>query len=376
MQTQTVPFAIQNNAGASRANLRISETALIVQNQPETFTAEWHRGTDSSFDRTTDSFLDATIYQTAAYARLRMRGLPTARLTMHQGSQVVAAAVARLYRVPLLPIGLALVSFGPLWRRAGETQAHGDNLEVLRQTLLELRNRISGRMGLQLIIKPNIYETDPLAEAIAQTFHDAGYTQEHSSGLTPLMNLDRPLEELRAGIHQKWRNRLNVAERKGLTVTVSSSAEDFAHFHTLYQDLRRRKQYQSSENLPQALKIFTRMDLSIRPRVILCWNEGRPISGAIFSTRGATAFYLFGATTEEGMRLYASRIIQWNIVAHAHSQGCTQYDLGGTSEKDPHFKGGLVGKNGTDVKPLGPFTAPGSKLNQTLLRLSGRRIVA
>jgi lipid II:glycine glycyltransferase (peptidoglycan interpeptide bridge formation enzyme) len=84
-------------------------------------------------------------------------------------------------------------------------------------------------------------------------------------------------------------------------------------------------------------------------------------NGIICSLIGSTGIYLFGATSDSGLRTRGAYLLQWRMIEWLKEKGCSCYDLNGINpESNPgtyQFKTGLSGKNGKDVYFLGQFDA-------------------
>ena len=77
-------------------------------------------------------------------------------------------------------------------------------------------------------------------------------------------------------------------------------------------------------------------------------HEGTPVAGAVVAVLGDTAYYVFGATSDEALPLKAGYALQWWIVNWLSDKKVRWYDLGGEAMEPGlrQFKKGLVGKSG------------------------------
>ena len=60
---------------------------------------------------------------------------------------------------------------------------------------------------------------------------------------TLIIDLDQPLETLRKGLKQKWRNCLNRAEKNELEIIEGHDDELFEKFITIYKQMIERKMF-------------------------------------------------------------------------------------------------------------------------------------
>ena len=309
-------------------------------------------------------FDDASLEQIAEYPQVRSRGGTYWRLIVKNQCVVAALCVVRVYRVPLLPIGIAVVAAGPLWLKKGVPA----NLRVLQETIRMIRERVCGQ-GFYLVIRPALYSSDQVSGAVRNLFRAEGFSENRVLETTPLMDISKNLPVIRTGLDQKWRNRLVVSEREGMVITITSQESSFQDFLVLYEETRRRKSFRNAVHPKTFWKAFRHLNESMRPSVALCWKNGHPVSGALVSFLGGTARYLYGGSTQEGLKCSASNLLQWTIVDFAKKQGCTRYDLGGVSETAPWFKRGLCGKNGSNIPRISTFSSCGSRINRWIFEL-------
>src|SRR6516162_6946581 len=93
------------------------------------FTSEVDGVTDTQWYELVRGFKDANIYQTSAYERARSGVSNTSHVVVKREGEVVAAAQARIMKVPAMPAGIAYVRWGPMWNKA----EGAGSLEVFRQ---------------------------------------------------------------------------------------------------------------------------------------------------------------------------------------------------------------------------------------------------
>jgi lipid II:glycine glycyltransferase (peptidoglycan interpeptide bridge formation enzyme) len=307
--------------------------------------------------RIVQEFDDASIYQTWAYDAIRCDARSLSHLVLRKNDRIVAAAQARILKIPWVKIGIAYVRWGPMWRTP-----HSDaDEEVFRQAIRSLRNEFSCRRGLVLRIYPHLYSDS--ADLYLDAMEKEGFFRvtNMSPDRTLLLDLSDGLEELRKGLRQKWRNQLNAAERNGLEIVEGTEDELFQTFTEIYREMAARKSLPRTGSIDEFRRIQQRLPDSWKLRVFLCRSNGTPCAGAVCSTIGKTGIYLFGATNDAAMKNKASYLIQWKIVEWLKKAGCRHYDLHGINpSRNPGtytFKSGLSGSRGRDVHFLGFFDA-------------------
>ncbi len=329
-------------------------------------------------------FADYSYRQSWPYAQRMARdsGSRVDFLVIERDGEIVGAASVRVKQVPILGGGVAYVAGGPLVRRWGEAQARESEV---RSCLEVLTNRYVRREGRTLRIQFPLSASGsgPLESA------SAWMGMQKSNSLRPYrtigVDLSGTSEEIRARLHQKWRNQLNAGLRKALRLDVGDRDEHFARFGVLFNDMLQRKGFDSRIRPELFHEIQAEADEAERTSVLLAHAEGEDVAGIMVSFLGDAPVYLLGATATAGMQLKAAYVLQWEAMRMAKEKGCRHYDLGGIDpEGNPgvhHFKEGF---GGADIHALGPMelepggirsviTTLGEHAYRRLMALRGKR---
>ena len=311
-------------------------------------------------------FRDATVNQTWAYCQVRSKN--NSHLVLKRNGTVVAASVVRLVVLPVLKRGIAYVGSGPMWRLRGEA----DNIQILRKIVQALREEYVVRRRLFLRISPNIFTNLPDHKVICSIFEEEGFTRKNLEQNTLFLDLEPSIEDLRKGLHQKWRNELNHAEKNNLTIREGMDSETFRTFRSVYEEMHARKQYSSDVDMNEYEAIQNALPEPLKPRIVMCESDGRPMAGAVFSTIGDTGIYLLGATSNEGIKNQASYLVQWHMIKWLKECGFRMYDLGGcspnTNKGTYHFKAGICGKRPELFTRIGVMEACDSTTSRLIVR--------
>jgi hypothetical protein len=319
--------------------------------------------------RLAEGFADHGYQQVWEYGQLAAArvGAVSEHVVVVRGDEVCALADVRVRRVPLLG-GIAYVSAGPLTRRAG---APGS--ARLAAAAAALREEYVARRGLVLRL---LAPVGPAAwnEASASAIAGAGFrpTSAGRRYRTILLEVARPDDAIRAGLHAKWRNHLRRAEKAGLTVTASAHADGFERFLAMFETFVARKGFDVTAPLEVFVGVQREAPEADRFVVFAAERDGRAIAAHVASFRGDTGVFVLGATLPEALECDAAYLLAWRATLAARAAGCAWYDLGGI---DPganpgvhHFK---ERTGGTDVAAAGPFEAS-SGLRASLLLAAER----
>lgn len=298
-------------------------------------------------------FRDASYRQLSSYAAVAARrvGAKSELNGILQGQTLVGLADVRVRKVPLVPIGIAYVSYGPMTVRDGTFSAEKFSycLDALREEYVERR-----RLLLRII--------PPLGSGLSrdlqiQRLEACGFRlcAAQRPRETFIVDLARPLDAIRSGFEPEWRRDLNRAEKADISITRSTELGDFDRFEKILVDLMKQKQFTANEdvNFFKAVQPDTAPDQKLV--LHLAWHGQELIAGHLGSFVGDTAVYLLGAANSKGRDLRASYLLQWAVIEYAQRLGNIYYDLGGVDQRQNpgvfRFKKRLNGRAVADVGP-------------------------
>lgn len=324
---------------------------------------------ESAWYQTLEQFDDANLYQTWAYDEVRSGRNNISHLVLRQNGVAVAIAQARLATIPWLKAGIAYVRWGPVWQRHdGQPDP-----EHFRQAVRALRNEYACRRGLVLRLYPAIFHDDP--SGLASILKEEGFSLSgENPDRTLLLSLTPSLEDLRKGMGSHWRRYLKVAEKNGLEIIEGDDDKLFEMFIGIYRGLLTRKKFAEPNDIEKFRQAQGRLPTKFKMKIMLCKSGDTLCAGLVGATIGNTAIYLFGATSDEGLKSRGSYLLHWKFIEWLKQNGFTTYDLHGinpvTNPGTYKFKSDLCGENPSrDVYFLGRFDASTSVLSQSSVAL-------
>jgi hypothetical protein len=329
---------------------RIGNRAL-----PPEYSAEIDTVDEERWCRALEQFDDANIYQTWSYDEVRCGRKNISHMLLKRNGNIVAAAQARVAKAPFITIGVAYVRWGPLWRRGDEEP----DPEIFRLAVRALRNEYAFRRGLVLRLYPALFHETP--SRFASILAEEGFSNlvKERAEKTIIIDMRRSLEDLRKGLRSHWYRYLKVAERNGLEIVEGSGHELFRPFVGIYKEMVARKKFMEPNDIMEFLAIQERLPQKYKMRVLLCKSGGDLCAGLVCSAIGKTAIYLFGATSDAGLKKRGSYLLHWRLIEWLKNEGITNYDLHGIDAlKNPgtyKFKADLCGSNGREKCFLGRF---------------------
>jgi hypothetical protein len=313
-------------------------------------------------------FEDANIYQTWTYDEVRCGRSNISHLLLKRAGEVVAAAQSRIVKVPLVKAGIAYVRWGPLWRRTDETA----DPEIFRQAIRALRYEYCHKRGLVLRLYPVLFQES--GSGFASILAEEGFGK--SAGRpdrTLVLDTGKPIEELRSGLRPHWRRYLKVAEKNGLEIIEGSDDALFESFVGIYKEMVGRKKFSEPNDIREFRMIQRHLPEHLKMKILLCKAGGKLCAGLICSAVGKTGIYLFGATSNEGLKARGSYLLHWKLIEWLQQNGITNYDLHGINpETNPgtyKFKADLCGNNGSDLHFLGRFDTYSSVLSHSCVTI-------
>jgi hypothetical protein len=319
------------------------------------YTAEVDTVGEQEWYQVLQEFNDANINQTYAAGMVACSRRNISHLILKKNGEIVAAAQARITRIPLLNVGVATIQAGPLWKRGrGEPDQ-----DVFRQAVRALRNEYVCTRGLVLRLFPDLYSEDAPCFSSALAEEDFSLAPRGTRNRTIVMDLSPSLDEIYEGLGRHWKRNLKAANRGSLELIEGTSEELFKEFDGIYREMVSRKKFVSFADLSKFRRVQAQLPENFKMIIMLARSEGCLCAGLICTAIGKSATYLFGATSNAGMKSRGSFLLHWKLIEKLKELGFSTYDLGGIDPiRNPgtyRFKGELGGVNGRDVYLLGRF---------------------
>jgi len=319
-----------------------------------------------------ERFDDANIYQTWSYDEVRGGRKNISHLLLKKNGVTIAVAQARIVKLPLIRAGIAYVRWGPLWRlRNQETDP-----ETFRQAIRALHNEYACRRGLVLRLYPALFHENSLGIASILREESFSLAGKDKPDRTLLLDLNRPLEDLRTGLRPHWHRYLKVAERNGLEIVEGDDDTLFATLVKIYREMVARKGFVEPNDINEFRLMQGQLPEKFKMKVMLCRSGGEACAGVVCSAIGKTGIYLFGATSNAGLKLRGSYLLHWKLIEWLKDSGFAIYDLNGINPlANPgtyKFKSDLCGKSGEDVSFLGRFDSCTNILSDSVVACGDR----
>jgi len=318
----------------------------------------WHievdRATPAEWSTMLELFDDANIYQTSAYGGVRWGEKNLSRLILKRDSEVVGMAQLRIVRPTPLKFGMAYLRWGPLWERRGLPL----DPEVPTRMARAIEDEYLHKRKLFVRVLPNAFAESQRAATVRAAFgrFTSEPLDEGNTYRTIVLDLSPSLEELRKALDPKWRNKLCGAEKNDLHVAIGNGGDEYRIFCGMYNHMRKRKTFETTVDIEEFGRIQDTLAESQRMQIMICEDKGVPASGLVASAMGDSAIYLFGATSDSGLKSKGAYLLHWTMIQWLKRIGIRWYDLGGIDpDGNPgvySFKSGFSGADLTHVSPL------------------------
>ncbi len=260
---------------------------------------------------------------------------------------IPTAAASLLCRsLSWLPVRIAYVPKGP-------TVDWSDQVAV-EAALAAIEEEARRQRVLFVKIDPDVSADTPTGEVIQQLLRERGWrpsAEQIQFRNTVLVDLHPDEETLLAAMKPKWRYNIRLASRRGANVRAGTVA-DLSAFYALYAETSARDRF-LIRPFSYYQKIWQMFLAAGRGHLLLAEVENQIVAGLFLFHFGPTAWYFYGASSNEFRSLMPNHVLQWEAMRWARAQGCVTYDLWGApdtlDERDPmwgvyRFKEGFGGR--------------------------------
>ena len=179
--------------------------------------------------------------------------------------------------------------------------------------------------ALFLRVEPDIWE--PASKGFIQRqlpqFIETNHTIQPPR--TILIDLRPSEDEILMAMKSKTRYNIRLAERKEVIVRPSADVEAF---YRMMQTTGERDAFgiHNQRYYQRAYDLFKRRDACT---ILIAAYEDEPLAGLMAFSHGETAWYFYGASTDEERNRMPTYLLQWEAIRWAKNRGCKTYDLWG-----------------------------------------------
>jgi serine/alanine adding enzyme len=228
-----------------------------------------------------------------------------------------------------LGLSVVYVPRGPLF--ADEAEANGVLLAALDRLARHSR-------AVFLRLEPNVLERDAVAGALHSTlllgdFVPAPPLQPRS---TLHLDLAPEPERLLAAMSKGHRADIRRAARVGVGVRAGTSAADLDAFYAIMEQTGARAGFgiHSRDYYRVAWERFNSAgDAPPSALLLLAERDGATLAACLIFAWTGAGLYLYGGSTEDGLKSGANHTLQWQAIQWGREHGCRVYDFWGVPDE-------------------------------------------
>jgi lipid II:glycine glycyltransferase (peptidoglycan interpeptide bridge formation enzyme) len=320
------------------------------------YTAEVDLIDKKSWDDRLLQFEDASYYQTWSFGVIHSGENAMSHLVLKKEGRIIGMAQLRIMKIPKLPIGIAQINSGPIYRMKNEEF----KAEHLQNMIRALYIEYVMRRGYFLRIIPNKIDMGENTTS-RKIYEKEGYSLGLDPGQTVIVDLSKTLAEIRKNMDRKWRQTLQSAEKRQLELVEGNSQEICRMALKIIEEMRNRKGFLGGDQ-SEAIRIHMELPESQKLRFIVCLDNDEPVAVLGWATIGTVGLPLVAATGQGALKTSPSYVLWWKMIEYYKDHGFLALDMGGVNKRrNPggyYFKTHILGKR-LDEQPryLGPFDA-------------------
>jgi lipid II:glycine glycyltransferase (peptidoglycan interpeptide bridge formation enzyme) len=205
--------------------------------------------------------------------------------------------------------------------------------DAANAALLAALDRLARReRAVFLRLEPNMLEDDAAAGALhsallLRQFQAAQPIQPRS---TVYLDLAPAPERLLAAMSKGHRADIRRAAREGVAVRRGDQPADLEAFYAIMEHTGARAGFgiHSLDYYRAAWELFR--DAS---QIFLAERDGRTLAAFLIFAWAGAGLYLYGGSTEEGLKSGANHALQWRAIQWARERGCAVYDFWGVPDQ-------------------------------------------
>jgi lipid II:glycine glycyltransferase (peptidoglycan interpeptide bridge formation enzyme) len=194
-----------------------------------------------------------------------------------------------------------------------------------------------------LRLEPNLLEGDARASELHSTLMIEKFRT--ADPLQPRTSLHLDLapapEQLLAAMSKGHRADIRRAAREGVTVRAGWSAADLDAFYTIMEQtgaraafaIHSRDYYRAAWDLFRAREGEAALTPQAAGQLLLAERDGATVAVCMVFAWAGAGLYLYGGSTDLGLKSGANHALQWQAIQWARASGCRLYDFWGVPDQ-------------------------------------------
>lgn len=234
------------------------------------------------------------------------------------------------------------------------------NLEIGEGIRNEVRHLTRALRGLAEQNGSMFIKMEPLHDAVPELLYRSGMRIRPSRrriqpNRTIVVDLTQSDDDLLSNLHYKTRYNMNLAERRGVTMTES---RDVGIFWNLLQKTSEHDDFRTHPRsyYESLLKFFAPGSGPIHTKLYIAWLSGEPIAGVLMLEYDRTVYYLHGAMDRAHRAVMAPHLMHWRLMREYKRAGAMAYDFWGIdADRWPGVTRFKKGFGGREIEYPGTF---------------------
>lgn len=150
-----------------------------------------------------------------------------------------------------------------------------------------------------------------------------------------VLDITKSEDEILAGMKQKGRYNIKIAQNSGLIFTSSNeiNSKELDAFYEQYAKTGKRHKiaFRNKKYFDDLLEILGGKGYA---RACTVWHGKTPLASAIIIQYGEASLYLYGGSSDEERNLMAPYLLHWEIIKSAKTEGLKEYNFLGVAPDD------------------------------------------
>jgi len=230
-----------------------------------------------------------------------------------------------------LPLGRSML-YSPMVNEAQVKSLKFESLKAEIAKISKENNTIFYRMEFDVPKELSTFHFPLSTQNFQKSFEEM--QPEHNW----VVDISKPEEDILAGMKQKGRYNIKVAQKNDIKVTSSdSSGGELDIFYDLYAKTGKRKSvtFRGKAYFEKLLDILGKIGYA-RVYAATAKIEGKivPLAAAVIIFYGEETLYLYGGSSDEYKNLMAPYLLHWDIMQEAKKRGMKKYNFLGIAPND------------------------------------------
>jgi len=238
----------------------------------------------------------------------------------------VVAGTQLLFRH--LPLGLWTTAYIP----RGPMLAHAFSQDPAAPLLMQATHKACRQhRAVSLKMEPEWTEGKPAHDWLqSQGLKPSRQTVQPRRSVQVDLRLDE--DDILAQMKAKTRYNIRLAQRKGIVVR-QGTAEDLPTFHKLLKVTGERADF-GVHTLDYYAQVWSLFHTQDSVALFLAQYMDKVLAAILVIPWGRTAYYMYGASSDEERQRMPTYLLQWDAMCWAKSRDCQVYDLWGIPDVD------------------------------------------